>query len=73
MTEEEVELVRVNSWLSGKKRKSRHSNEIFGTRKERMLFDRQFMSPRKRVRKFNEVTNKMSRRAKSVRGIKTND
>ena len=49
-------------WLAGKKRKSRHSNAVFATRKERRMFDRQFLEPRERVRAHPN-----SRRAKSVR------
>lgn len=48
--------------VSSSKRRSRHSNEVFVTRRERRIFDRQFLKPREHVR-----INPNARRAKAVR------
>lgn len=52
------------NWMLGKKRMSRHSNEVFATRKDRRIFDRQYLQPRVRVRLTED-----SRRAKSIRNV----
>lgn len=70
LTKEEKEQLKVESqaailenWLLGKKRRSRHSNAVFATRKDRIIFDSQFLKPRERVR-----AHEGARRAKSIRG-----
>jgi hypothetical protein len=35
------------AWLNSPKRKSRHSNDTFLTRKDRRIHDRQFLGPRR--------------------------
>jgi hypothetical protein len=55
----------IESFLSPSarsKRRSRHSNEIFATRKDCRIFNRQFLKPREHVR-----INPNARRAKAVR------
>ncbi len=47
-------------WANGKKRRSRHSNEVFATRKDRRIFDSQFLKPREKKRRYEGA-----RRAKS--------
>ena len=50
----------------GSKHRSLHSNEVFLTKKDRRIYDRQFLQPRVRTRGFNMWTGKRTRRAKVI-------
>lgn len=52
----------LENWIRGEARMSKNTFEVFGTKKERRMFDRQYLKPRLKVR-----PHKKARRAKAVR------
>lgn len=68
MSLQDREHSRYVNWCNGSsKRTSNYNGEVFVTRKDRRINDRQFLKPRVRMRQINPFTNKLTRRAKSVR------
>lgn len=59
---------RLKNWLVGKARTSNYTGDVFITRKERRMHDRQFLQPRRRERDRDWRTGKLRRRAKSYHG-----
>lgn len=60
----------LDNWLIGKARTSNYTGDVFITRKDRRMFDRQFLQSRRREREMNYRTGKLKRRAKSYHGPK---
>lgn len=62
------------NWENGKKRRSRYSNEVFLTKKDRRLHDRKFLSERERIRFPSPARRGIGakmRRTKSIRESNT--
>jgi hypothetical protein len=54
------------NWYEGGKRISNYTGEVFATRKDRRMNDRQFLKPRMQARRKNWRTGRLMRRAKPI-------